>query len=134
MLAAMAYCPGCGNVIAKDAVNCPRCHLTFGDEAAGQPLDAPPPPAHVALQAPPWLHIATRTSLALLSVAFLALSAWVAHAARNGAPWRNACIVAMVVVVLVAAQARTRWSFAVLFAAVALGMTTCSNTFHWGGG
>ena len=24
MLAAMAYCPGCGIVIATDAVNCPR--------------------------------------------------------------------------------------------------------------
>jgi energy-coupling factor transporter transmembrane protein EcfT len=82
----------------------------------------------------PWLHVATKTLLALISVAFLGLSAVVAHAAPNGAPWRNACIFAMVVVVIVAAQARTRWSFVVLFAAVALGFTSCSNTFHWGGG
>jgi hypothetical protein len=83
---------------------------------------------------PTWLHIATRTLLALLSVAFLGLSALFAHDAPHGAPWRNACIFAMLVVVFVAAQARTRWSFVVLFASAALGLTTCSNTFHWGGG
>jgi hypothetical protein len=134
MLAAMAYCPGCGTQIAADAANCPRCHSTFGGDAAWKPLEAPPPAAHVALQAPTWLHLATRTSLALVSVAFLGLSAWVANDARNGAPWRNACIFAMIVVIVVATRARTRWSFVVLFASVALGMTTCSNTFHWGGG
>lgn len=130
----MAYCPGCGTQIATDAVNCPRCHSAFGGDAAWKPLDAPPPPAHSAPLAPSWLHTATRTLLALFSVAFLGLAAMFAHDSPHGAPWRNACIFAMVVVVLVAAQARTRWSFVVLLASVALGFTSCSYTFRWGGG
>jgi apolipoprotein N-acyltransferase len=90
--------------------------------------------AAMAPHPPRWLHIVTKTAIALFSVAFLGLAALVANDAHNGAGWRNACIFAMVGVVVVVAQARTRWSFAVLFASVAFGFTSCANTFHWAGG
>jgi hypothetical protein len=134
MLAAMAYCPGCGTVIAKDAASCPSCMSTFGGDGARKPLDAPPPPANVSAQAPRWLHVVTRTAIALVSLAFLGAAAAIAEAGRNGTGWRNACFFAMLGVVIVAVSMRTRWSFVVLFAAVALGFTSCANTFHWQGG
>lgn len=129
-----AYCPSCGAAIEKDALQCTKCTARFDGEG-WKPLDIPPVLPH-----PDQPSGAEKLAFGIVKFVLVALSlpvllfGAVVGFSENAHGWGLLGILGMFAAVIVAFAGKARWSFLILFLAIAFTFGSCATNWKWHGG